>query len=439
MAESDKYENVLSMGYRLQGGKHEYVIEDILGRGGFGITYAAWDSLLQKKVAIKEYLPNEFAARISGETTVRATSRDHARTFVNGMTSFLEESRKLAKFNTVPGIVRIFDCFSENNTAYIVMEYLDGKNLKQMIEERGKISYDEAVYVILQVLKALEPVHQAGLIHRDIAPDNIFVCSDGQVKLIDFGVARFVTTSHSRSLSVMLKLGYAPVEQYSEDGNQGTWTDVYACGATLYHAITGVVPPHSYDRTDQNKSDKLIRPRKLVKKLPKNVETAILNAMNVMPENRTQTAEAFADELENLIDVKRVREKLKHEDTGRISGWLKFNTAAAAVVMVVLLGLIAAGVGTAAVIKSRDAVPEGMTRVPNVTNGNPEYAEKTLDKSNLKMIISNRVFDDYYSEYEGQHYGEERAAFNEEKLTLQEIPLPSAIALHLCLFLDRRQ
>lgn len=379
--------------------KGRYIIGKPLGHGGFGVTYVAWDSLLEKKVAIKEYLPSDFATRSVGNATVKVYNRESAEKFKKGMESFLNESRRLAKFNTVPGIVSIFDCFSENSTAYIVMEYLDGKTLGDLVKEKGKIPYDEAVYIMIQVLNALDVVHQAGIVHRDIAPDNVFICNDGKIKLIDFGAARFVTTTHSRSLSMILKLGYAPVEQYSTRGHQGTWTDVYACGATLYYAITGVVPPHSYDRIDETKDDKMTKPSKLVKKLPKNVETAILNAMNILPENRTQTAKAFAEELESLIDVQRVKEKIEHEDTGKIPQWLKMNAAASVAIVAAVVILLIVGVTTIVIRNDRMVIPNGMTRIPNVINEEFEEAEKTLEESDLKMVIGERLFDDYYQNF----------------------------------------
>ena len=379
--------------------KGRYIIGKPLGHGGFGVTYVAWDSLLEKKVAIKEYLPSDFATRAVGNATVKVYNRDSAEKFKKGMESFLNESRRLAKFNTVPGIVSIFDCFAENSTAYIVMAYPDGRTLKEIVEEKGKLPYDEAVYIMIQVLNALEVVHQAGIAHRDIAPDNVFICKDGRIKLIDFGAARFVTTTHSRSLSMILKLGYAPVEQYSTRGHQGTWTDVYACGATLYYAITGVVPPHSYDRIDETKDDKMTKPSKLVKKLPKNVETAILNAMNILPENRTQTAKAFAEELESLIDVQRVKEKIKHEDTGKIPQWLKMNAAASVAIVAAVVILLIIGVTTIVIRNDRMVIPDGMTRIPNVINQEFDEAEQNLEESALQMVIGERLFDDYYQNF----------------------------------------
>ena len=225
-----------------------YIIGKVLGFGGFGITYIAWDSVLEKKVAVKEYLPSDFATRMPGQTCVSVYEGEKEEQFKSGLRSFIEESQRLAKFNSVDGIVSIYDSFAENGTAYIIMEYLDGRTLKSILKEKGKIPYQEAIGYALPVLYALEDVHKAGIIHRDIAPDNIFITNDGKVKLLDFGAARYATTLHSKSLSVILKPGYAPEEQYRTRGNQGPWTDVYAMAATLYRAVTGVIPEDSLER-----------------------------------------------------------------------------------------------------------------------------------------------------------------------------------------------
>lgn len=158
------------------------------------------------------------------------------------------------------------------------------------------------------MLYALEDVHKAGIIHRDIAPDNIFITNDGKVKLLDFGAARYATTLHSKSLSVILKPGYAPEEQYRTRGNQGPWTDVYAMAATLYRAVTGVIPEDSLERTA---NDTVKEPSKLGIKLPQNIENAIMNALNIKAEDRIQSAKEFADALAGEIELERVIIKQK--------------------------------------------------------------------------------------------------------------------------------
>lgn len=363
-----------------------YIIGKVIGFGGFGITYIAWDSVLEKKVAIKEYLPSDFATRVPGQSQVSVYGGERAEQFEAGLKSFIEEAQRLAKFESIDGIVKIFDSFIENETAYIIMEFLDGRTLKSVLKEKGKISYQEAIGYILPVLNALNEVHKSGIIHRDIAPDNIFISKDGKVSLIDFGAARYATTLHSKSLSVILKPGYAPEEQYRTRGNQGPWSDVYAIAATLYRAITGKVPEESLERTTD---DSLKEPSKLGVEIPKSLENAIMNALNIKAEDRIQTAKEFADALAGEVEVERVIIKQKKDDVGKWPVWQKgllFGAAAAIVAVVVLI--------TTGVIKT----PFTQERLPNVVEMSIEEAEKSLAPYGYNYMndtdATEAVFDD---------------------------------------------
>ena len=212
-----------------------YIVGRVLGFGGFGITYIGWDALLEQKVAIKEYLPSEFSTRMPGVTQVTVFNGDKKEQFRDGMKRFVDEAKRLARFHQCDGIVKVFDSFEDNNTAYIVMEYLQGETLAERLKREGTIPPEQAVEMLIPVIRSLKVVHAEGIIHRDIAPDNIFITLDGQVKLIDFGAARYATTSHSRSLTVIVKPGYSPEEQYRSRGDQGSHTDTYAIGAVLYN------------------------------------------------------------------------------------------------------------------------------------------------------------------------------------------------------------
>ena len=277
-----------------------YIIGKVLGFGGFGVTYLGWDGKLEQKVAIKEYLPGEFSTRMPGRSQVTVFNGEKSEQFRDGMKKFIEESKRLAKFKNEPGIVRIFDSFEENETAYIVMEYLDGETLTSFLKREKTIPEDEAVAMLMPVMESLEAVHAEGMLHRDIAPDNIFLTKTGDVKLIDFGASRYATTSHSRSLTVIIKPGFSPEEQYRSRGDQGPYTDVYALAATLYKMITGKTPPDAMERRakyeSQNK-DILEEPHKINKNISVNRENAILNAMNVRIEDRTSDVAAFIGEL----------------------------------------------------------------------------------------------------------------------------------------------
>ena len=228
--------------------ENKYIVGQSIGNGGFGVTYIGWDAVLNQKIAIKEYLPSEFSTRAMGVSDVTIFTGQKEEQFLSGVNKFVDEARRLAKFKGVSGIVDIHDTFQANNTAYIIMEYIDGETLKERLEREGKIPYEEALKIMKPVVEALKEVHKEGILHRDISPDNIMISKGGDVKIIDFGAARYATTGHSRSLSVLVKPGYAPQEQYRSRGDQGTWTDVYACAATLYKMITGVTPEDSMER-----------------------------------------------------------------------------------------------------------------------------------------------------------------------------------------------
>lgn len=325
-----------------------YIVGKVLGYGGFGVTYLGWDGKLEQKVAIKEYLPGEFSTRMPGQSQITVFNGDKSEQFRDGLKKFVEESKKLAKFQNEPGIVKIFDSFEENETAYIIMEYLDGITLKEYLDQVGTIPEDETVDMLMPVMDSLQVVHAEGLLHRDIAPDNIFLTKSGEVKLIDFGASRYATTSHSRSLTVIIKPGYSPEEQYRSRGDQGTYTDVYAIAATMYRMITGKTPPDAMERRakyeNQNK-DILIEPHKLTKNISRNREVAILNAMNVRVEDRTPDIRSFIEELNADPPAKRRYGKIKKIDIYSWPLWIKILipsllTVAVAVGVLTLTGVI---------------------------------------------------------------------------------------------------
>ncbi len=273
-----------------------YTVGRVLGQGGFGITYVAWDEKLAARVAVKEYMPGELAARMDGRTLTMMTAakRDD---FAYGQERFKEEARILAKFMGQPNIAGVTDYFDENGTSYFVMDYIEGISFKTYIANAGgKVSAEEALDVMIPVLRALTAVHAEGFIHRDVTPDNIYITKDGNVKLLDFGSARYSIGDKSKSLDVILKVGYAPKEQYIRRGRQGPYTDVYSCAACLYAAITGYLPPESLERLDK---DSLVPPSQMGVEIPLYLERAILKGLAVQPEDRFQTAGEFLEALES--------------------------------------------------------------------------------------------------------------------------------------------
>lgn len=237
--------NALPPGYQL----HWYVIRDILGQGGFGITYLADDTNLNHPVAIKEFLPVEMAVR-DQDASVHPVTGEQGDDFQWGLERFISEAQTLARFHH-NNIVRVFTVFSENNTAYMIMEYEKGQGLHEILKTRGRLPEREALQIILPILDGLERVHAAGFIHRDIKPPNIFIREDGSPVLLDFGSARQSLGEHTRTLTTMVSPGYAPFEQYvSKSDKQGPWTDIYGLGATMYRAVTGKSPPNAVDRSE---------------------------------------------------------------------------------------------------------------------------------------------------------------------------------------------
>ena len=281
----------LALGVVLDG---RYRIGRVLGHGGFGITYLAWDDNLHLRLAIKEYLPRDSATRAPDGTSLSVYSGAAEEQFAYGLDRFLEEARTLARFDQHPGIVTVKNFFRAHGTGYCVMEYVEGITLRRYLEQQPgeRISVDDALKLLMPVADALKAVHKDGLLHRDIAPDNIYLTQDGRVKLLDFGAARFAAGEHSKSLSVILKPGYAPEEQYRARGKQGPWTDVYSLGATLYRAITGQVPPDSLDRLDQ---DELVSPSALGVVIQPAQEAHLLKALAVKAERRWQNMEQLQE------------------------------------------------------------------------------------------------------------------------------------------------
>ena len=370
---------------------NNYFIGRVLGCGGFGITYLAFDQTLGIRVAVKEYVPNEFATRVPGQQTMSIYSGEKHEQYIIGKGKFIDEARRLTQLRDVQGVVYVYDCFEANETAYISMEFLEGWSLKQIIESGNLYSPEQTISIMIPLLEALEQVHAKGMLHRDIAPDNIFITNDGRVKLIDFGAARFATSSYSRSLSVIVKPGYAPEEQYRSDGDQGPWTDVYSVAATMYKMITGITPEESLERAVK---DSLKEPHKLGIKIPKNIENAIMNALNLRIEDRPSSAAEFRSSLE-AIEVKRKKKKYKKEDIGKMSLWLKIVIGIVTGIIFLAGVLVATGV---IIVDTTDLsiyhLEDGMCRIPNLVNMDVDAVKELSEKENFDVIIVDKLFSD---------------------------------------------
>ena len=350
--------------------KERYKIEEVIGAGGFGITYRAWDPLLQSYVAIKEYYPSGIATRSADSSKVCVPVGQEQREYHRGRIRFLKEAQDVARFQSEPNIVSIYDYLEENDTAYMVMEYLHGCTLKQYIREHGgRLDTDHILHICLSVLDALAVVHKAGMIHRDISPENIFICEDLTVKLIDFGAAKQVYLDGEQTMSVVLKPGYAPPEQYAKKDKQGPWTDIYALGATLYFAATGEKPEESFGRVLED----TIKPVCEVNpEIPRAMSQVIMRAMSVKIEDRYQTVEAMREALlagegQNaqmepyVIPASRISKRDLPKKRGFLSG-----VAFCIVIMLVVTGIWMAGrvakkAGTATATEMNAASTEAQT------------------------------------------------------------------------------
>ncbi len=269
----------------------QFMVGRVLGNpGGFGITYLCWDIKLRMRVAIKEFMPRDNAVRDTDRCSVVAHSGKDQEFFEYGLNAFLAEAQTVAGFNH-PNIVRIRAYFEQNHTAYLVMDYYEGVSLAEYVKQQGGSLPEKAALGIMGfVLDGLRHVHDSGYLHRDIKPANIYLTGKGQVILLDFGAARYAIGEYSRSLSVVVTPGFSPFEQYSTKGAQGTWTDIYAVGATLYFMLTGQPPDSAPDRMI---SDTLIGTVQQAPGLSPDVKQWIIRSMRVKSSDRPQNVTEF--------------------------------------------------------------------------------------------------------------------------------------------------
>lgn len=266
--------------------QNRYLVGRVLGSGGFGITYIGRDLALKSRVAVKEFFPADLVRRNSEtSTSVQVVNRDVETRFAKGKERFLQEAQTLESLGDVSRIVKIKNIFYENETVYIVMEYLEGQNLKEYLSKNGPISFEKAFRMLEPVMEGVEKLHAAGLIHRDISPSNLMLLRDGSTKLLDLGCTR-AFSDLEKSVSVVTKPGYTPMEQYSGDSAQGSWTDVYAFCATIYKLITDQTPDNSLVRMAE---DKLLPPSAYGAVISAGQESVLMRGLAVLPKNRIQT------------------------------------------------------------------------------------------------------------------------------------------------------
>ena len=267
----------------------KYLVGRVLGQGGFGITYIGWDIALERKVAIKEYYPSGQVSRQPGTRRLTWYTSENARAAQqSGMEMFLKEARKMVRVDAISGVVRVLDLFRENETAYIVMDFVEGETLKNRLKKTGPMDWNHAKDIFLPAIRAMEDVHRAGLVHRDLSPDNLMLTPEGKVKILDLGAAKDLNINTGASSMQVAKSGFSPFEQYTQRGGSGPWTDVYAMAATLYFTLTGKLPPVATDRVDE---DTISWDIPCLDTLPWAALAAMKKAMAVSAKQRTQSME----------------------------------------------------------------------------------------------------------------------------------------------------
>ena len=272
----------------------KYTIEKKIGEGGFGITYKAIQSGLSRMVCIKEYFPAGKCVRNTQAKTIhlQGFSEDQ---FEKYRQAFVKEAKTLANLRH-PNIVEVIDIFDENNTSYMVMSFIEGQSLQNIVEEKGKLPYPEAVNYIAQITSAVGYIHEKNILHRDIKPDNVIITPDFKAILIDFGSAREFVHDQTQAHTSMVSHGYAPTEQYTANSRKGAYTDIYAIGATFYFALTGKTPLEAAARMTEKMPD----PKEFSPKIPDEANRTILKAMQLKAENRHQNVQDFMDDLRNI-------------------------------------------------------------------------------------------------------------------------------------------
>lgn len=271
-----------------------YILGGCIGRGGFGITYLAYDAIEKKTVAVKEYFPSMLAIRGHKQHVIPNCDKN-AELFNDGAEKFFDEAELVRQFNGNPNIVSIYECFYENNTAYFIMEYLDGITLEDYVKTHGVLNTNQAAYIADKLTMALAILHSSGVLHRDISPDNLMLCRDKTVKLIDFGAARQCAFNGTRGYTVMMKTGFSPMEQYSEDASADTRSDIYSAGTLLYYALTGKIPETPYKRLADDSAF-----RESAVSEAGGLWSVIEKAAAIMPAERYKSAEDFRRDLSGL-------------------------------------------------------------------------------------------------------------------------------------------
>ena len=400
----------------------KYLVGEMLGQGGFGITYIGFDLLLEQKVAIKEYYPMStgMVSRENSTTVVWSSAVMQKSGMEKGFDSFLKEARKMAKLGGIPGVVGVKSVFIQNETAYIVMDFIEGETLLKKLQREGPMDYGTCVSLMTPIMQALSEVHKHGIIHRDISPDNIMVQNDGRLILLDLGAAKDLDIQgkdgNMQSSQMVAKQGFSPVEQYGQAGKIGPWTDVYAMAATIYYCCTGVLPPSATDRMIEDTLT--CRPR-----LTKEEFDVLAFCMNVLPQNRPQNMDALlqivthpAGKTPPVRDVPKtepVRPETRNlqppkPDPGRpLPKWLIPGIAAAVAVIALIISVGSGG---------NKSTPASSVKAPAAQAAATELAPaETVSTAPMEVYV---MADTYYSPLDNN---DDRPFWGQEQYTREDV------------------
>ena len=385
----------------------KYLVGEMLGQGGFGITYIGFDLLLEQKVAIKEYYPMSTGmVSRDGHSTVVWSSAMMGKTGTQtGFDSFLKEARKMAKLGGIPGVVGVKSVFIQNETAYIVMDFIEGETLLKKLQRGGPMDYGTCISLMTPIMQALAEVHKHGIIHRDISPDNIMVQSDGRLILLDLGAAKDLDIQgkdgNVQSSQMVAKHGFSPVEQYGQAGKIGSWTDVYAMAATIYYCCTGVLPPSATDRMIEDTLT--CRPR-----LTKEEFDVLAFCMSVLPQKRPQNMDALlqivthpAGKTPPVRDVPKtepVRPETRNlqppkPDPGRpLPKWLIPGIAAAVAVIALIISIGSGGKKSTPASSVKAPAAQAVTTEPAPTEAAPTAPMEVHTMAAAELVFDEDTF-----------------------------------------------
>ena len=385
----------------------KYLVGEMLGQGGFGITYIGFDLLLEQKIAIKEYFPMStgMVSREGRSTVVWSDAVMQKSGVEKGFDSFLKEARKMAKLRSIPSVVGVNSVFIQNETAYIVMDFIEGETLLKKLQREGPMDYGTCVSLMTPIMQALSEVHKHGIIHRDISPDNIMVQNDGRLILLDLGAAKDLDIQgkdgNMQSSQMVAKQGFSPVEQYGRDGKIGSWTDVYAMAATIYYCCTGVLPPSATDRTI---GDTLTcRPR-----LTKEQFDVLAFCMSVLPQKRPQNMDALfqivthpTEKTQPVADVPKtepVRPEVRNFQPpkpapGRpLPKWLIPGIAAAVAVIALIISIGSGGKKSAPASSVKAPAAQAVTTEPAPTEAAPTAPMEVHTMAEAELVFDEDTF-----------------------------------------------